>query len=73
VQSALYKASETQEMDSLAMVIQSVWHVAEQGEWMVESEGNLAEGLHSVERVKPSVEYRVQNCVRSVSISRQQN
>jgi hypothetical protein len=69
VQSALYKASETQEMDSLVTAIQSVWHVAERGEWMAESEGNLAEELHSVERVKQSVEY----CVMAVSISRQQN
>jgi hypothetical protein len=37
-----------------------VWHIAGQGEWTAESEGNLAEELHSVEQVRRSVEY----CVR---------
>jgi len=66
VQSALYKASEPQEMDSHVTAIQSVWHISERGEWMAESEGNLAGELHSVERVRRSVEYCVRNCVRAV-------
>jgi hypothetical protein len=34
------------------MVIQSVWHIAERGEWTMESKGDSAEELHSVERGK---------------------
>jgi hypothetical protein len=39
-------------MDRLVMAIQSVWHIAERGEWTAESERDLTEKLHSVERVK---------------------
>jgi hypothetical protein len=39
-------------MDRLVRAILRVWHIAERGESTVESEGNLAEELHSVERVK---------------------
>jgi hypothetical protein len=53
VQSALYKASEPQEIDNLVMAIQSVWRTAERGEWTAESEGDLADELHSVEWVQP--------------------
>jgi len=38
-----------QEFDNLVMVIQGVWHIAEQGEWMMQSKGDSAEELHSVE------------------------
>jgi hypothetical protein len=52
VQSPLYKASEPQEMDSLVTAIQSVWRIAERGAWTAESEGYLADKLHSVEQVQ---------------------
>ena len=53
MQSALYEASELQEMDSLVMAIQTVWRTTERGEWTAESEGDLADELHSVKRVQP--------------------
>lgn len=53
MQSALYKASEPQEIDNLVMAIQNVWRTAERGEWRAESEGDLADELHSVEWVQP--------------------
>ena len=48
----LYKASERQELDSLATASQCVTYSCEQEEWMVKSKGGLAEKLHSVEEVK---------------------
>jgi hypothetical protein len=50
VQSVLYKASEPHKMDSLVKAIQSLWRIAERGEWTTESEGNLAVELHSFDR-----------------------
>jgi len=40
-------------MDSLVMAIQTVWRTTERGEWMAESEGDLADELHSVKQVQP--------------------
>ena len=45
----LYKASEQQKMDRIVTAIQSVRRIAERGEWMAESEGDLAEELHGVQ------------------------
>lgn len=49
MQSELYKASKAHEMDSLVQAIQSVWRIAERGEWTADSEGDLAVELHSFE------------------------
>jgi len=49
VEKALCKARELQKMDRLVTAIQSMWHIAERGEWTAEGEGDLAEELRSVE------------------------
>ena len=41
-----------QEMDSLITMTQRVWHRAERGDWTIESKGNSAEEMYSVERLK---------------------
>jgi len=39
-------------LDSLVTAIQSVWLTAERGEWTMDSIGDSAEELHSVEQGK---------------------
>jgi hypothetical protein len=51
VQSALYKTSESQEIDDLFTTIQNVWRIAEQREWMAKSERGFSEELRSVKRI----------------------
>jgi len=61
----LYKASEQQKMDRIVTAIQSVRRIAERGEWMAQSEGDLPEELHGVQRIERICAVP---CLRTVSV-----
>jgi hypothetical protein len=65
VEKVLYEDSEQRKTDRLVTAIQSEWRIAEREEWMAESEGDLAEELHSVEQVKRICAVP---CLRTVSV-----
>jgi len=62
VQSALYKTSEPQELDSILTAVQSVWRVADRRQWTAVSDGDLAGELRTVKGISKVL------CSRPVSV-----